>query len=193
MPTSDLHGFESSAIGADDARPTLDQLYRSHALEVRAWILARTSPLRCAPQDVDDLAQEVWLRVTSSFPRYDPGRGSLRGWICGIAQHTTLDFLRTRRGDTTSLDDPGVRSPEAPGPAGARRWNPASGLPPELWSKLAGLRDDDFDLLRICGLEGRPTSAAALELALSGATVRKRWQRLKRRLAQRTDLAELVR
>jgi len=46
-------------------------------------------------QSGDDLAQETYVRVIRSLPRFG-GRSSARTWILSIARHTALDELRAR-------------------------------------------------------------------------------------------------
>jgi len=46
-------------------------------------------------QSGDDLAQETYVRVIRSLPRFG-GQSSARTWILSIARHTALDELRAR-------------------------------------------------------------------------------------------------
>ena len=176
------------------ARPTLDGIYLSLAVEVRIWIRARAGSSLRTLQDVDDVAQDVWLRVAQSYSRFDSQRGSFRAWVYRITQHTVFDLMRTLRSAPSSLDDPGARIPEAPAvePLPATSRGTRQDLPECFLAELAALSAADRELLRICGLEGRPTCEAARELALSDSTARKRWLRLRNRLARRPGLAARV-
>ena len=48
-------------------------------------------------EDVDDLAQETFLRVFRALPYYD-SRAKLSTWIYTIAHRVTIDFLRRNSG-----------------------------------------------------------------------------------------------
>ena len=168
------------AVEASNARPTLERTYLAHALDVRSWIRARISSNLRASLDLDDVAQEVWLRVARSYDRFDPRRGPVRSWVFGIMQHTLCDFLRRSRTAPMSLDEP----PELAAAAA-----PCQGSTERLLEELATFSSADRELVRICAFEGRSTCEAARELAISSAAARKRWSRLRSRLARRTGLA----
>ena len=190
-----LDRIEACAQGREEStRPTLDRIYLSLAVEVRIWIRARSGSSLRAVLDVDDVAQDVWLRVAQSYSRFDSQRGSFRAWVYRITQHTVFDLMRTLRSAPSSLDDPGAWIPEAPAvaPLSSTSRGARQDLPECFLAELATLSAADFELLRICGLEGRPTCEAARELALSDSTARKRWLRLRNRLARRTGLAARV-
>ena len=55
--------------------------------------------------DVEDLAQETFIRAFRSLRRFDQER-SFSTWIISIATHRAIDHLRRRRPSTISLDRP---------------------------------------------------------------------------------------
>lgn len=62
--------------------------------------------------EVDELAQEVFLRVFRALPGFEPrGPGSLTGWVLTIAGRLAIDELRRQRvtggGDADRLESPG--------------------------------------------------------------------------------------
>jgi RNA polymerase sigma factor (sigma-70 family) len=60
-----------------------EQVYR-HNVDVVTAYFAR----RCAePQVVADLTSETFVRAAGTFGSFDPGRGTARAWLFGIAGH----------------------------------------------------------------------------------------------------------
>lgn len=55
--------------------------------------------------DVEDLAQEIFLRVYRSLARFDQKR-SFSTWIYAIANNLCIDYLRKKRLQAVSLDAP---------------------------------------------------------------------------------------
>jgi RNA polymerase sigma-70 factor (ECF subfamily) len=51
-------------------------------------------------EDLEDLTQEVFLRVFREWDRYDQTRAA-RPWLFGVAYHVAIDFLR--RGERVSV------------------------------------------------------------------------------------------
>lgn len=160
------------------SRRALSEAYEELAPAVRAWVRAGARAGANRSQDLDDVVQEVWLRVLLSYARFDPRRGSLRGWVYRITQRTRLDSLRALRVPLLSLDEEMacVASPGSSAPVSA------SSLPAGLRTRITQLSPSDRRLLWLCGVEGQPTSSAARCLAISASAARKRWFRLRARL-----------
>lgn len=47
-------------------------------------------------EDASDVAQEAFLAAWKARERFDPSRGSLAGWVVGIAKFKAIDHLRKR-------------------------------------------------------------------------------------------------
>lgn len=60
------------------------------------------------PEDVDDVAQEVFLRLCKADYRllraYDPARAALSTWLTVIATSAAIDHLRRRKPSELALD-----------------------------------------------------------------------------------------
>jgi RNA polymerase sigma-70 factor (ECF subfamily) len=52
----------------------------------------------------EEVAQDVFLRVWQRAAQFDPARGSVGGWIMGIARHRIVDEIRHRGVPDASLD-----------------------------------------------------------------------------------------
>lgn len=60
-----------------------EQIYRANVGAVTAYFARH-----CAdPQTVADLTSETIVRAAGAFGGFDPGRGSARAWLFGIASH----------------------------------------------------------------------------------------------------------
>jgi len=88
--------------------PEFEQLYRESRDDLYAYV-AGLLKNRAAAEDVTALAFERALR---KWDRFDPARGSSRGWLFGIARNASLDELRKRRRETELDFDPPDERPE---------------------------------------------------------------------------------
>ena len=73
-----------------------------------ALIVAAVRGVAAAPGDVEDLTQEVFVRLCKGDFRllrsYDATRASLSTWITIVARSTARDALRRRRPDSVPID-----------------------------------------------------------------------------------------
>ena len=172
-------------------------LYERLAPSLEAWAEIRVSGALRGFVEAGDLVQEVWWRAMDAFDRYDPARSSFRAWMFQIATHVLLEWSRKRR-----------RRVKVESQSLAER---ASSLPPDLArqatsvgrglqhrdsaSKLVaiatGLSKDDRDVFLLCGLEGLSATEAARLAGSEAGRVRKRWQRLREKLAVHPICREL--
>jgi RNA polymerase sigma-70 factor (ECF subfamily) len=60
-----------------------ERIYRTNVGVVTAFFAHRCSD----PQTVADLTSETIVRAAAGFAGFDPGRGTPRAWLCGIASH----------------------------------------------------------------------------------------------------------
>ena len=59
-------------------------------------------------EDVDDVLQEVWVRIMRGLHTYDPCLGELGAWFMGCLRHTVGDYRRERGRDQCRLYVPNV-------------------------------------------------------------------------------------
>jgi RNA polymerase sigma-70 factor (ECF subfamily) len=67
----------------DSALAEFELVYIGTVDAVMAYFARRCSE----PQTVADLTSETFVRATGAFGSFDPGRGSARAWLIGIAAH----------------------------------------------------------------------------------------------------------
>jgi RNA polymerase sigma-70 factor (ECF subfamily) len=105
------------------------------------------------PQQVEDLAQEVFVKVLIGLPRFDPrGPAKLSSWILTVATRACLDVLKSKRPPAEELPE---SLPSASDPEGetaqrqlGRRVEAAMARLPEDWRAVIILRayhDFDYD------------------------------------------------
>jgi RNA polymerase sigma-70 factor (ECF subfamily) len=99
MPAGDVTPGGSPARLED----LLEQYQRGDADAARSLVLAFSPPLArfCLlagdpPSDVDDVLQDIWLRVHQARHTYLPGAPAAP-WLFGIARHVRIDAYRKRR------------------------------------------------------------------------------------------------
>jgi RNA polymerase sigma-70 factor, ECF subfamily len=105
------------AAAADPPRETgiaFDPLYRSNRDDVYAYAAGLIRDRTAA----EDVTATTFERAYRNRSRFDPGRGSARAWLFGIARNAALDELRRRgRQATLSVDPVDLASPAAVHPA----------------------------------------------------------------------------
>jgi RNA polymerase sigma factor (sigma-70 family) len=71
-------------------------------------IIAAVRGLAASPGDVEDLTQDVFVRLCKDGFRllrsYDPERASVSTWLTIVARSTARDALRRRRADAVPID-----------------------------------------------------------------------------------------
>lgn len=65
-----------------DAAAEFERLYRAHVDAVTAFFARRSAD----PQTVADLTADTFVQVIISFGAFDPGKGTARAWVFGIAR-----------------------------------------------------------------------------------------------------------
>jgi DNA-directed RNA polymerase specialized sigma24 family protein len=96
----------SAATGAEatmrdgSALAEFEQIYRANVGAVTAYFARH----RADPQTVADLTSETIVRAAGAFGGFDPGRGSARAWLCGIAGHVYAQHCRHQ---TAGMPPPG--------------------------------------------------------------------------------------
>lgn len=85
----------------DGKREGQDEMVRRYASQVFAMIVKQVTD----EMDAQELTQDTFLKAFRNIDRYDARQSSLGTWLCRIAYHLTLDFLKRRRPFIVSLED----------------------------------------------------------------------------------------
>ena len=56
-------------------------------------------------EDAEEVWQDVFVKALQGIGGYDSRKASLSTWLCRIAYHESLNFVRTRRPDIVYLDE----------------------------------------------------------------------------------------
>jgi RNA polymerase sigma-70 factor (ECF subfamily) len=170
------------------------ELYERIAPSLLAWGRLKLGPKSAVDGDPEDLLQEVWLIALTGFDRYDPGRSSFRAWIFGIAKNVMYEMWRQ-----DMKRSPLPRSPEAT--AALQAWPDVATTIRTRLSRSENLevlmqRIEQFEpldrkILLHCGFEEMSCQEVASQLGIGVSAARKRWQRLRSKLAEGT-FGELV-
>jgi RNA polymerase sigma-70 factor (ECF subfamily) len=142
-------------------------------LRHEARVLRVLRYLRVAPSDVEDVAQEVFIRVFRHLKGYRPG-GSFEGWIYRMTVNAAHDHRRRRATDS------GPEVPWTEAASGARDPHPGPAenadqaeLKGRLEAALETLTERERAIFVLREIEGLETGAVARALGITSITVRR--------------------
>lgn len=182
-------GYDARVTTDDDSQAHADfaRLYAPIAPALHAWSRLQVRGVLATSVDADDLVQEVCVQAYGSFTSYDAERGPFRSWLFGVAHHVVQMLLRktARRHARGDRPEPlASRAERLPDEATtiSRRVARDEGLAAFV-RRLEELDEDDRRLLMYRGLEGLTHRDVGRLLDLPEETAKKRWLRLRERLA----------
>ena len=190
MSENDIRS-DDEAFVMEAVRRVLDGDVEAFAVVVNAHqrLIAADLARRLPAQDVQEVAQDAFIRAVRSLPSYRR-EAPFRIWILRIARHAAMDFWRKkyRRRDLlfSDLDDPALVRVEATqqerlaeqqadreAQDSAREW---------LAAALLRLSPDDRAVITLVELEERSMEDAARRLGCGLSAVKVRAFRARRRL-----------
>lgn len=179
-PGKQQHETELLALAVQTGdRDTFHRLYSRVAPAVLAWAELRIPAHLRSLVSPDDLVQEVWFRAHAKISDYDSKR-SFRAWIFGFANRVLFEAFRQK--STGGADDLHFSAVPAEVTTVVRKAARNEGTT-ALLSVFGELDPDDKKLLALRGIEGLAFEKVAEEFGVTSAVVRKRWERLRKRLA----------
>lgn len=160
----------------------MDQAAQTEALwhefqdHLRAFVARRVNH----PEDVDDVLQDVFLRIHRNLGRVNQ-RGSLSSWIFQITRNSIVDHYRSHRRKQEPLDE-GVHQPAMPPVEDSVREvrELAQCLSPMIRSLPAAYRD----ALAMTDLDGATQQEAARMAGISLSGMKSRIQRARKQLRE---------
>ncbi|WP_260703654.1 RNA polymerase sigma factor [Edaphobacter flagellatus] len=173
-PESDADLHRAALQGRGEA---MAELYRRHGPLVYRFTLRMSQNASIA----EEITQETFLALLEHTGRFDPSRGSLSTWLCGIARHQLLKHFERNSRYQSADDEDNTYDPPSP------EDTPDQRLTRE--EAVAAVRDgiDTLPLplkevLLLCEIEELSYEQASLILAIPVGTVRSRLHRAKLRL-----------
>ena len=169
------------------ATAEFERLYRANVDAVTAYFARRSAD----PHMVADLTADTFVAVITSFGSFDPGRGTGRAWVFGIARRVYASYCQAYSQQQDKLRQL----------AGRRDLGPdqveelldridAERMGRRLVSELATLPEADRAVIELVDLAGLRPKEAAAALGLRPGTVRMRLMRARARLRQDAQSAQ---
>jgi len=170
---------DDAAVMADSLRQPerFGRIYDRHFPGIYGYIASRLGP-----DEADDLTAETFIEAFRRRAAFDPARGSVRPWLFGIATRLVAQHRRAEARRYRAL----ARTPAEPDPGGhddrvAARVSAQARRGP-LLRALAGLSDDDRDVLLLIALGGLSYEEVAAALSIPPGTVASRLSRARRKV-----------
>jgi RNA polymerase sigma-70 factor (ECF subfamily) len=142
--------------------------------------------LACLPSrtDAEDVTQATFVAAWRGRQTYDPDRGSLPGWLLGIARRQAVDRLRVLGREQSSLDAVRRQAPAAyPGELAPERVVDRIVVLDELQKLSEDQRRvvelaffDDLTHVQIAGVTGLPLGTVKSHLRRGLERLRSRWE-----------------
>lgn len=166
-----------AAIAARQDREAFKRLFAAFAPRLKAF--ARRMGAEAAA--AEDLAQDVMLTVWRRAPQFDRDKAAVSTWIYTIARNRRIDIIRRESRPDFDAEDPSLKAdaePQADAQLESRRRSA------DLRKAVAGLPEEQAQLMRLAYFEDKSHGVIAEELDLPLGTVKSRIRLAMRKLRQ---------
>jgi RNA polymerase sigma factor (sigma-70 family) len=174
---ADSAGDDVAVLAESLSQPEwFGRIYDRHFPDIYRYIASRLGP-----DDADDLAAETFIDAFRRRASFDSSRGGVRQWLFGIATRLVAQHRRAEARRYRAL----ARTPPEPDPGGYDDWVVArvsAQARQPLLRALAGLSDDDRDVLLLIALGGLSYEEVAAALSIPPGTVASRLNRARRKV-----------
>ena len=144
--------------------------HKEYARKLSPWVAANCG----SPNDVDDICQQVWIRVFRSLASFDPTTNFF-AWLLAIARNVIIDFYRRRKVKRRNAEEFGEdydhQDPRALPPEDFAMQHEQAQVLAECVTKLPEQQQDLFNCLMSGGTV--PTCAEQLDMPVSSAYLEK--------------------
>lgn len=156
-----------------------DEMVRRYASQVFALIVKQVTE----EMDAQELTQDTFLKAFRNIDRYDARQPSLGTWLCRIAYHLTLDFLKRRRPVIVSLEDSSVWQTDISDEELEAELSTGNEQRIELLQELVQqLPDEERMLLTLYYFDDRPLSEIAFITGIAPKALANRLYRIRKKL-----------
>ena len=156
-----------------------EQVYRAHLPDVMGYFARRTAD----PQTVADLTADTFVEAITSFATFDPGRGSSRAWLFGIARRVFARHCeRVSRGRDVVQRLAGRRDLDIDEAAELVVRIDAEQAGRQLFDGMAALTPADREVIELVDIAGLDRKEAAAALGISAGALRIRLFRARGKL-----------
>jgi len=158
-------------------------LYRLHKDAVYRFALLRTG----SSAQAADVTQETFLHLMTRPEQYDPSRGSIAAWLCGVARNLARRESAGREDatDPDELADDATTAPQLVDPVTPAEKLIADETAEQVRVALAAVAPHYRDVLILCELSELTYAEAAQVCGIDIGTVRSRLSRARAQLADR--------
>ncbi|GLZ80295.1 DNA-directed RNA polymerase sigma-70 factor [Actinorhabdospora filicis] len=164
-------------IGTDPA--AFEVFYREHYERVARFAARRVGD----PYTAADLTAEVFLAVIDSAHTYRPGKGTVTGWLYGVARNVVADHHRRVRRDLAATGRlAGRRLLDGDGLTRMEERLDAERTARDTLAAMASLPDRTRALLELVAVDGLTSAEAADALGMSHTAARVRLHRARKTL-----------
>ncbi len=143
---ADARLAERIRAGRTDALGELYDLYASSALGTALRVVKDR-------EEAEDVVHDAFVAVWRKIDRFDPERGSLRGWLMTVVRNRAIDRVRARR-PKVDLDEADERSLLRTGPNPTWEAALARTSASEVRAAIAVLPDEQRRALELAYFEG---------------------------------------
>lgn len=164
-------------VGTDTA--AFEGFYREHYERVARFAARRVDD----PYTAADLTAEVFLAVIGSAHTYRPGRGTVTGWLYGVARNVIAEHHRKVRRDLAATGRlAGRRLLEGEGLARMEERLDAARDAREAMAAIASLPAKTRALMELVAVDGLTVAEAADALGITRTAARVRMHRARKTL-----------
>ncbi|MEI8394818.1 MAG: sigma-70 family RNA polymerase sigma factor [Rhodospirillaceae bacterium] len=163
------HNFNEliQAVARERSQTAFAVLFEHFAPRLKSYLMR----LGCDAGQAEELVQEVMLLVWNRAETFDPVRAGAATWIFTIARNRRIDVIRRERRPEIDFSDPALE----PEPVEtAERTVETERESARLLAAIAGLPDEQAQLLRLAYFDDKPHSAISVEQGIPLGTVKSR-------------------